>query len=264
MLSLPPSLHHSFLHPQNFRIGFVRVHCACDTVLTLRRGGGQQRVFNSIFEIVFMLTTHSPPGGPAAGPAIPSFAAHFFLFRQAPPPPPPRCIPSAYAPPPLRPSVRPWVFEHRGRRGRTMAAARAEAGQSPPPPPPSVGADRDRPSVRAMSDQNTPRLRSMAQSRQQTMQQPLDSIASHPARRTNRPLFPILKACGCGVGVFWNAAGAQRIHFAKEKATRGQGTVHNDDCGTKLKSEPVDTFSRSPSAVASLEGARYYLPRNGS
>ena len=130
--AFPPSHHHSFLHPQNFRIGFVRVHCACDTVLTLRRGGGQQRVFNSIFEIVFMLTTHSPPGGPAArrSPLSLPISSSSAKRRRR------RGVFRAHAllRPSVRPSVRPWVFEHRGRRGRTMAAARAEGGQSPPPP----------------------------------------------------------------------------------------------------------------------------------
>ena len=107
MLSLPLSLRHSFLHPQNFRSGFVRVHCACDTVLTLRRGGGQQRVFNSIFEIVFMLTTHSPPGGPSARrPGDPFFRCPFL------PLPPSAAAAEVYSErmrSSVRPSVRPWV-----------------------------------------------------------------------------------------------------------------------------------------------------------
>ena len=147
--AFPPSHHHSFLHPQNFRIGFVRVHCACDSVLTLRHGGGQQRVFNSIFEIVFMLTTHSPPGGPAAGPAIPSFAAHFFLFRQArSPPPPPRCIPSACAPPSLRPSLRPSLGFRAPRTTRTDNGGCPRRGRSVAAAAAAVGWRRSRPSVR--------------------------------------------------------------------------------------------------------------------
>ena len=112
--AFPPSLRHSFLHPQNFRSGFVRVHCACDTVLTLRRGGGQQRVFNSIFEIVFMLTTHSPPGGPSARrPGDPFFRCPFL------PLPPSAAAAEVYSErmrSSVRPSVRPSVLGFRAPR----------------------------------------------------------------------------------------------------------------------------------------------------